>query len=210
MFSHVDANQLVCFQMTDGLYVVDIRKPKRLVFSDTFHYSSPTLYIFCIPTLLLFVVQEILKSGFFSFISVYVFSFLQHLATDETHGHVQWSYDGRRLLCSPMQSIEVYDLFPNKKLDRTDRVSFAQSPTTILSRFARKEYEFVVSSKDRSLFVWQLPSVGQGHWTVESPLLELAGHQSDVSNCSFNKSFGFLASCDKSGVVKLWVPNEGN
>ena len=30
MFSPVDANQLVCTQM-DGLYVVDIRKPKRSV-----------------------------------------------------------------------------------------------------------------------------------------------------------------------------------
>ena len=60
--------------------------------------------------------------------------------------------------------------FPNKKLDRTDRVSLSQSPTTILSRFAGKDDELVVSSKDRSLFVWQLPSVDHKDTEVSSPL----------------------------------------
>ena len=135
---------------------------------------------------------------------------MQRLATNnEAYGHVQLSYDGRRLLCASEQSVTVYDLLPNKKLDGTDKVSLSQS-STLACRFAGKEDELIVSAKDKSLFVWQLPTGGQGHRSVDSPLLQLDGHQGDVSSCSFNKNIGVLASSDENGVVKVWVPNEGN
>ena len=58
----MDANQLVCSEV-DGEYVVDIRKPRRLVLlHNSFHYSSPRLYS---AFLFVFFVQEILRPLFY-------------------------------------------------------------------------------------------------------------------------------------------------
>ena len=104
-------------------------------------------------------------------------SFLHRLST-ENHVGVQYSSDGSRLLCAESsairQSVKVYDLLPNKKLDGNDKVSLP-SPTPLSSIFAEKEDELVVSSiaNRHLLLIWQLPSAGSGQRTVESPVLEL-------------------------------------
>ena len=143
----------------------------------------------------------------FSFI--YFISFLYHLSSNHKFGYVQYNYDGSRLLFSSEKCEAVYDLGTNKKLDGPDKISLSQS-STISSRLAGKEDELVVSSRDRTLFVWKLPTGGQGQRNAESPLLQLDGHQSDVLEYSFNKNIGVLTSSDEYGVIKLWVPNEGS
>lgn len=123
---------------------------------------------------------------------------------------VRYSDDGSRLLCSSQECDAVYDLLPNKKLDASDKVSLNNQSAKVYSRFVGKEDEFVVSSTDNTILIWLLPPTGgRGQRTVKSPLLELKGHQSDVSSYSFNRSTGMLASGSQDGIIWLWVPNEG-
>ena len=169
------------------------------------HFSlSPRLYLYS-AFLFSFFVQEILRSLSF----LIYFCFCMQFSAASSYGHVRYSYDASRLLGTSDLSVAVNDLFPNKKMDETDKVSLSLS-SSLICCFAGKEDELVVSSKDKSVFVWQLPSVGQGHRTIESPLLQLDGHQSKVSSFSYNKNIGVLVSSDKNGVGKLWVPNESN
>jgi len=59
------------------------------------------------------------------------------------------------------------------------------------------------------LLIWELQSPGgRGHRIVDSPLLELDGHQDRIIASCVNKTIGALASGDKNGAIKLWMPNE--
>jgi WD40 repeat protein len=117
---------------------------------------------------------------------------------------VRYSDDGSRLLCSSQECDAVYDLLPNKKLDASDKVSLNNQSAKVYSLFVGKEDEFVVSSTDNTILIWLLPPTGgRGQRTVKSPLLELKGHQSDVSSYSFNRSTGILASGSQDGIIKL-------
>ena len=195
MFSPVDPNQLVCATW-DGMYVYDIRKPKRLVLDKN-------AVSFSVLSSRIRNVTEICQL-------IYYFecSFLHHLSTAAggVVTNALYSYDARRLLCSG--SIAVYDLGHGKQLDGTHKVSLSQSKgLTETICFAGKEDEFLVSTRGKQLFIWQLPS-GQGQRTVDSPLLELDGPQRNVLSLAFNKNIGVLASGSKDGTIKLWVPNE--
>ena len=129
--------------------------------------------------------------------------------TGDVVTEARYNYDGSRLVCTPSTSdyITVHDLLPNRKMDGTDKVSLGQGYNTTTSpRFAGKEDELLVSSSDNQLLVWHLPPGGRGHRTVESPLLELSGHQNEIRAFCFSKNIGALASGDANGVIKLWVP----
>jgi len=66
------------------------------------------------------------------------------------------------VLCSSEECEAVYDLGTNKKLDGADKILLPLSWSTLISRFAGKEGELLVSAEDKDLFIWQLPSVGRG------------------------------------------------
>ena len=144
------------------------------------------------------------------------FSFHQFMSTPANGDTVAdaHNYDASRLLCTSNKcDITVHDLLPNKKLDGSDMISLGQGyNTTNYPRFAGKEDELIVYSKENQLFIWQLPSPGgRGHRTIDSPLLKLEGHQHTITTSPcFNKSIGTLASGDANGVIKLWVPKETN
>ena len=100
--------------------------------------------------------------------------------TGDVVAEARYNNDASRLLCTSINSvITVHDLLPNKKFDGIDKVSFGQDYTpTSYPRFAGKEDELIVTTKENQLLVWQLPSPGgRGHRTAHSLLLELDGHQ---------------------------------
>ena len=132
-------------------------------------------------------------------------------ATDIVTG-AQYNYGASRLLLSSGKAvITVHDLLPNKKLDRSDKISFGQGyKPTSYPCFAGKEDELIFYSSNNQLLGWQLPSTaGRSHLTVDSPLLQLDGHQNQIiDSLCFNKNIEALASGDNDGIIKLWVPNE--
>ena len=135
------------------------------------------------------------------------------MPTNDRVTEARYNYDGSRLSCSSSKSINVYDLLPgSKEWDGSDKVSFPLFPEITYGRFAGKEDELIVYSKENQLFIWQLPSPGgRGHRTIDSPLLKLEGHQHTITAyLCFNKNIGVLASGDINGIIKLWVPNETN
>ena len=195
MFSP-DPNQLACAQV-DGVFVVNIRKPKRFVIFFVI-VNWKQLRLFWTIT-------------WFIFFYFFFFSFLYHLSSDQRACNVRHCFDGSRLLCSSEECEAVYDLGTNKKLKGADRVSLPLPSSTLISRFAGKEGELLVSAEGNDLFIWQLPpSVGRGERIFDSPLLVLSGHQNPIMSFCFSKNIGVLASGDCNGAIKLWVPNEGN
>jgi len=98
-------------------------------------------------------------------------------------------------------------------MDRTYKILFDQgNKPTSYPCFAGKEDELLVYSKENQVLIWQLPSPGgRGHRTVDSPFLELDGHQDRiVASLCFHKNIEALASGDANEVIKLWVSKETN
>jgi len=125
----------------------------------------------------------------------------------------RYSYDGSRVLLSSNESvITVHDLLPNRKMDVSDKILLGQGyDRTAHPCFAGKEDKLLIFSMENQLLMWQLPSPGgRSHRTVDSPLLELEGHQHTIIASCFNKNIGALASGDANGIIKLWVANETN
>jgi len=188
MFSPVVENQLVTAEYK-GACIFDIRKPKKWVF------------LWLISIIFLFV------SFYVSFVCFD--SFLYCFTPDETIGDVQFSFDGKRLLCASPRSVSVFKIPENKKFDGRDKVylSFPTENTLHRCRFAGKDDELLVTTMLKRFSVWKLPNDGTCRCSAASPLTELIGHQGAIYSFSFNKSIGVLASNDSS-AIKLWVPND--
>ena len=198
MFSPVDPNQLACAQV-DGVFVVDIRKPKRFVIFFVI-VNWKQLRLFWTVTWFIFFYLNSVFCTIYLPINELVMSSTVLMAA---------------VCCVHQRNLKLFTtLAPTRNFqDQADGVSLSRSPSPHYHCycFAGKEDELVVSAKDRTLFVWQLPSAGgRGQRTVDSPLLELSRHQNKIGAFCFNKNIGALASSDKNGVIKLWVPNEGN
>ena len=66
---------------------------------------------------------------------------------------VGYSDDGSRLLCSSQECESVYDFFSKKTLVASDKVSLNHQSATVYGHFPGKEDEFVVTSKNNTIFV---------------------------------------------------------
>ena len=78
--------------------------------------------------------------------------------------------------------------------------------------FAGDNDELVVAaSKENNLHIWSIPdeqSIIGNRKTADQSLLSLRGHQKRISCVRYCKATSLLASCDASGIIKLWSPTE--
>ena len=66
------------------------------------------------------------------------------------------------------------------------------------------------SSKDRRLFIWQIP--GGDEPAVNQPLLVLPEqhHEKEIIRIAFSRKKCSLASADYGGVINIWTPSSSN
>jgi len=141
-FSPVDSNRLAVARADGFLHVLDIRRPKRLVY---FLFSNFIYVIF-------YFLLDILKCSrkrFFTHFAVIIsfFSFLESLPLHGGLAMPNYSADGNRIMCiERYQPVSVYDLSSKKKqLGESEKISIPMKYTTgRLYCFAGQEDELSV------------------------------------------------------------------
>ena len=126
-FSPVDSNRLAVARADGFLHVLDIRRPKRLVY---FLFSNFIYVIF-------YFLLDILKCSrkrFFTHFAVIIsfFSFLESLPLHGGLAMPNYSADGNRIMCiERYQPVSVYDLSSKKKqLGESEKISIPMKYTT--------------------------------------------------------------------------------
>ena len=200
MFSPVDPMILV-FAGQYGARVVDIRFPKKWVKH---------------------LARFVNRKGDVNAVSTFVFRLLYSLVGNDClfSYNAQFTTNGKRIVFKEKEDyISLYDP-PSRSNYKYGQLkmqvgSNEYDTKDVASRafcFAGDSDEFVAtaSSKERRLFLWQIP--GGDEPAVNQPLLILPEqhHEKEITCIAFSRKNCSLASADYGGVINIWTPSTSN